>query len=203
MNRIHETVSHYLIGGLAESTKRQYTKIQNKFVGFCQALGVSPCPSQAETILSFLAWAKLESGSNGGVNAQLAAIRNLHLINGFHPKAMGDPRIQLMRLGMNKQAKKKDSREPMSCSLLYQIKATLSPNCPDDILFFAALTTGFYGMLRIGEMAASAVNEPPVRVEGIKWIADRVEIPIQWSKTDIEGRGTTIILPTTGTEICP
>ena len=134
---------------MAESTKKKYEATQQRFLNFCKDMKVQPCPCSASTVLWFLAHEKMTRGA-GGAPGTLAAIKNLHTMNGYRADALEDARIRQIRLGLAKETRNLDERDPISSEDLRKICLNLTPDLYGSAMLKAALCLGFFGLLRIG-----------------------------------------------------
>ena len=192
-----------ITNALAESTKRKYEAIQQRFLNFCKDLKEQPCPCSALTVLRFLAEEKETRGA-GGAPGTLAAIRNLHTMNGSKTEALDDPRIKLIRLGLAKDSGMKVERDPISSEDLRKICSGLSLEEGGPIMLKAAMCLGFFGLLRIGEITAGRKEtNPTLTLSSLTWKECLLEVKLWKSKSDRTRKGVTVIVPKTGSSICP
>ena len=106
--------------------------------------------------------------------------------------------------GFRRSTHEKDTRLPISITLLKQLLAILPAICRDNYeanMFSAAFTLAFFGFLRVGEITVCSLKKigHPLFRRDIELIADdkSVRVTIRHSKTDQVGKGTTIIIPPT------
>ena len=192
-----------LTGALAESTKKKYAAIQQKFLDFCADLRVLPCPCSTETVLRFLAWGR-QSQAGGGAPGVLAALRNLHTMNGANPKALDDPRIAQARLTLARDIQTKEERAPLTSDDLKRIFASLSDGTEGNRMVKAALSLGFFGLLRVADFTSFRTDaNPPLTLDSLTWRDSFLEVKLWRSKADRTQRGSTISIPKTGSLICP
>ena len=102
--------------------------------------------------------------------------------------------------GFRRSTHEKDTRLPISITLLKQLLAILPAICRDNYeakMFSAAFTLAFFGFLRVGEITVGSLKKigHPLFRRDIELIADdkSVRVTIRHSKTDQVGKGTTII----------
>ena len=169
---------------------------------FCADLGTSPCPAAADTALWFLSWKK-EQGSLD-VSGTLAAIRNLHTVNGAAATGLSDPRLSQMRTALAKLVKVQEERDPISSVDLRRIFLGLNESKSDSRVLKAALSLGFFGLLRMAELTSSKKDkDPALTTSSLAWSRDHVVVRIWKSKTDRTRRSVTVSIPRTGSSICP
>ena len=96
--------------------------------------------------------------------------------------------------GFRRPTREKDTRLPISITLLKQLLAILPAICRDNYeanIFSAAFTLAFVWFLQVGEITVCSlknIGHPVFR---------RNSVTIRHSKTDQVGKGTTIIIPPT------
>ena len=134
----------------------------------------------------------------------LAAIRNLHLMNGQKAEALEDPRLKQVKMALAKEVRVKESRDPISSEDLKKIFASWKEDSGNCRMLKAALSLGFFGMLRIGEITASkGAANPAITLDSLDWKKGHLEVKLWRSKSDRTARGTTVVIPKTGSAICP
>ena len=192
-----------MTGALADSTKKKYTAIQQSFMNFCANLNVSSCPATTDTVMRYLAWKK-QSGSGVDTAGVLAALRNLHALNGMNTSGLNDPRIGLIRTSLARQVKVKEERAPISSADLRRIFLGLQEARAENRMLKAALSLGFFGLMRIGDITSSRQDSnPPLTPGSLSWSETFLEVKLWRSKTDRTLRGATVSVPRTGSLICP
>ena len=164
---------------------------------------VQPCPCSAVTVLRFLANEKETRGA-GGSPGTLAAIKNLHTMNGSRAEALEDPRIRQIRIGLAKESRTLDERDPISSEDLRKICLNLTSDLRGSAMLKAALCLGFFGLLRIGELTAGKKEvNPSLTMSSLTWKQGFLEVKLWNSKTDRTSQGVTVKVPRTGSSICP
>ena len=178
MDRLDRESTRLISNALAESTKRKYEAIQQRFLNFCKDLKVQPCPCSALTVLRFLADEKETRGA-GGAPGTLAAIKNLHTMNGSKAEALEDLRIRQIRLGLAKESRTMDERDPISSEDLRKICLNLSLDQRGSTMLKAAMCLGFFGLLRIGELTAGRREaNPTLTMSSLTWKEGFLEVKL-------------------------
>ena len=101
-------------------------------------------------------------------------------------------------------------RRPITCAVLKRGKGVLDLNNRDQTMVWAALTMGTLGLLRGGEFALDErepVSSPKLlRVGSIRFERVNgtrvVRVLLKNSKTDRQGRGVTVTIGQTGSDVC-
>lgn len=105
------------------------------------------------------------------------------------------------------QGNRKDTRLPITSSLLIDIVVTLPKVCATGFearLFTAAFTLAFHGLMRVGELAIKKGSKNHTVQFGDVNIFDKyMAVHLASSKTDQLGKGSVIFIPVQVTGPCP
>ena len=200
--------------GIASSTRRTYDSAQRKFLEFCRwsqrvnANG-SPLPASEWTLMLFATHLSRTIKASS-IKVYFAGIRSLHIENGFPNPLSNCLRLERVLRGIKRsQGDSKRQRLPVTLTVLSRIRAVLNFECYDDVLFWAACCTGFFGFLRSGEFTTPnskfdsrihlAVDD--LRID--KHVNPKVIfLHLKCSKTDPFRQGHTIRLGVSGNVVC-
>ena len=161
-----------------------------------------PLPG-TDTVLSYYAAHLSATLQPTSVRTYMSAIRNLHVELGYdYPSGPTTLLCRVMQ-GISHLPNSERTRLPITMPLLRrlcsQIRTPHLRSPQDKSMLHAALTVGFHGFLRCGEL----VN---LTRDDITLAADltALGVRIQHSKTDQSGKGFTLLIgPSPDQEICP
>ena len=148
---------HFLIQGVAPSTRKAYASGQRKFVEFCRQAGKlhpngSPCPADEWTsrlFVSFLA----DSIQHSSIKVYFSAVRSLHIEQGFPDPLLNCLWLQRgLRVFKGSQGSPAAWRLLITDSLLLVIHRALDLNIFYHCAFWAACMLGSFGFLRAAEL---------------------------------------------------
>lgn len=113
--------------------------------------------------------------------------------------------------GLRRQGSKSDSRAPITVPLRRKLLLVLDKVCAsmyESKMYKAAFPLVFGAFLRVGEFTAHAKNRPYERRLSLSDVqlspvGDVLRLHIRFSKTDQFGAGTTVLLASSGSDICP
>lgn len=158
----------------------------------------------------FVALLHKKNCSHNTVNVYLAGVRALHISEGF-----SDPLSQCLRLklavravGMNSAPPKQ--KLPITLEILEKMfKVVGHHNSFDYIMFWSALTLGYFGLLRAAEFTVTSTKFNPyihLTVSDIH-LHNEASLPyfllnIKNSKTDKLNKGVQICIGCSGHEVC-
>ena len=205
--RLEQSWRRLVHNALAESTHKTYNSGINKFINFCGTFGYIICPAEESTLLNFIAFMG-ETLAFSTVKTYLSGVRFLHLSLGFDNPFAKFPRTKLALKGLKREAAPTRKRLPVTPQILLLIKRHLTPNY-EDLLFWAATLTAFFGFLRVSEFTTSSSYDPTTDLGPFDIRFDSLADPtsativIKASKTDPFKEGTTIALGATGDALCP
>ena len=200
---------------LALNTQRTYSSAQKRFIRFCEDHGFlrangSPCPASEVTILRFVGHLS-DTCKASSVKVYLAAIRSLHIFNGFQDPLVGCLRIPLVVRGLRRKSPVQENRKmPITPSVLCAIKAELDFSKYEDILLWAVCCTAFFGFFRASEYTTSKETLAKGSFLSLQDVTiDKHDSPsciflnLRFSKTDQFGKGCTVVLAWPDSFICP
>ena len=182
------------------------------------AFSLEAYPIDSEKVTLFVAFLGVQGLSLSTIESYLSALRHYCLIAnpGSLTPSFRTPFMSLLLRGIkrtNLHTQKSVVRLPITISLMHKMKAVLAVN-PDSylhVLLWAACCVGFFGFLRCGEFLIpdqeSFVPSKHLSLADI-WLDKSmpqwcVHARIKCSKTDQFFQGATVILGSTGQEVCP
>ena len=200
--------------GIAKTTRKTYDSAQRKFLEFChwsQCLNAngSPLPASEWTLMLFTTHLS-QTIKASSIKVYLAGVRSLHIENGFANPLSNCLRLERVIRGI-KRSQGISTREwlPVTLTVLSRIRTVFNFECYDDVLFWAACCTGFFGFLRSGEFTTSNSNfDSRIHLTLADVQIDKnvdpkvIFVRIKCSKTDPFRQGYTIRLGITGKDIC-
>eukprot|EP00794_Sanderia_malayensis_P005038 gene5038-biopygen4099 len=204
-----------MANSLAANTQKTYASAQKRFIAFCAEYGFlnrhgSPFPVSELTLLRFIS-SLSPSCKASSIKVYLSAVRALQLRHGFCDPLDGCVRVPMAIRGLRRQqAAPPKQKMPITPFVLRLIKLELDMSRPDDIMFWAACLTAFFGFLRASEFtvppegftASKQLTVDDISIDQHP-VPDRVFLRLRFSKTDQFGKGCTVIFPRTSGPLCP
>ena len=138
---------------VAQSTQRTYQSEINAYSLFCSRFNIAPLPASVLT-LQYFCVDKSQSVSYKTLKVYLAAIRLMHIENGFSDPTT-DESLHLVCRGIRRQQHNSErTRMPITINVLrtlkYQLR-TSQRSLLEQCLLWTAFTLSFYGFLRASE----------------------------------------------------
>ena len=208
----------YFQNGLAPSTQKAYNSAKKRYILFCSEKGLTPLPASENQLCQFVSLLADQNLCHNTIKSYLAAIRHLHIAQGF-----GDPHIhsmakleQVLKGIKSVQCKKPNnriSRLPISPDHLDKMRVVWlkEPTTFDGKMLWAAATLCFFGFLRSGEIAIpsdSAFDESAhlsfsdVTVDCLRH-PQVIRVCLKTSKTDPFRVGINIFVGRADNRLCP
>jgi len=168
-------------------------------------------PPQVDQLAQFVAYMSLGGLSSRTAELYLSAISFQCKTSNLQDTTKHFIVTKLIE-GFRRTSKAKRLRLPITYSLLESILTKLPAVCRDEYescLFSAVFALAFFGFFRVGELAVAKQNSVDVsKVVGIQDITFEAEdkallVLVRFSKTDQLGRGVTLRLGRTNSDICP
>ena len=151
-----ETEAHRLTNAsLANSTQAIYRHRVSSFEFFRKKLGVNDMwPAPVAHVIAYKSQMSIDGKAPSTISTYISAIAFVHKINGWT-----DPTdnfiVQKLKEGCKRLKGNKDSRRPITLSILRQLCSLTHGICStqfEAIMFKAAFVLAFLGFLRVGEI---------------------------------------------------
>ena len=182
---------------MAPSTSSTYRAGTRRYLS-CLAYRQKSLPGSKHTVALFAAYLSRTLQANT-IQVYVAAVSHLHLSRGFSSPTSNNPMLNLTIRGIQRSqapAHLRPKQLPLTNTMLDRMLGLLDTDplgTHDRLMLKAALTLGFFGLLRVSEFTTTSVRafDPkthPTR-QDIAWTKDFF---IKRSKTDQTGKGTII-----------
>lgn len=178
----------YALAEKSEATRRAYRSDFDHFTSWCDQRQVEPLPASIDTVAAYFA-----DLADGGLKAstimrRAAAIGYAHRLRGVEPPTNAEPVKAVLRGIRRRIGTAVNRKAPATARLL----VSMLKRVPDTITGKrdrALLLIGFAAALRRSELVALDVSDVELHERGII-------IHIRQSKTDQEGEGQQVAVPT-------
>ena len=210
ITRLDPIVQFYCYSGLADSTRKTYQVGVNRYSQFCNSYSAVPFPVSESLLCYFVATLAQQGLAPATIRTYLAGVRHAQIMRGYeephHNSSL--PRLHLLQAGVRRvrahqgipQAR---TRLPILPTHLRQIRAIWNTSSdPDVSMWWAAVTTAFFGFFRLGEITVPSATAFDSRVH-LCWgdvAVDSTESPtvirihLKFSKCDQFGQGVQVFL---------
>ncbi|TPG45714.1 integrase [Roseomonas nepalensis] len=181
----------------AANTRRAYRAAWQDFIAWCTIEGRSSLPATPETVGTFLA-ARANTHKAASLSIRLVAIGQAHRLAG-HRLDTGHPAIRETMKGIRRTHGTAPTKKSAAISAVIRDAVDALARRPSlrAARDRALLLIGFAAALRRSELVALDVAD-------VAFVAEGVILNLCRSKTDTEGRGTEIAIPTGSSErTCP
>ena len=181
--------------GLAGSTRSSYSTAQKRYLTFCSLFHLSPLHLSEHTLCLFAAFLANEGLQARTISAYLWGLRHFQITTLGRGCTHLRGHLRLTTLGRG---------------------CTMSPGVPlnqvvhpfNNVLYWAAACTAFFGLLRLGEVFPKSAGEaPPLQLQDLSTDSHTrpsiIKRLIRRSKTDPFGRGYFVVLGKSGHATCP
>lgn len=182
-----EAAKEYASNARSAATKRAYESQWKGFIAWCAENGRTALPADSVTVVAYLT-ARAKNGTSASTLSQgIVAIREAHRLAGAAEPV--DRHVQEVWKGIRRKIGTASApSDPLTIDLLRPILAAM-PGTLRGIRDGAMLAIGFHGAFRRSELVG-------LDVEDLKWSNKGLVIKIRRSKTDQEGKGQTVGIPT-------
>ncbi|XP_048578830.1 uncharacterized protein LOC125560693 isoform X2 [Nematostella vectensis] len=211
-------VKHYADKALAINTKRTYHAGEKQFIDFCLMNRLFDShgdilPASESTLIYFVTFLARRV-KHGTIRTYLAAVRNMHIENGFQDPIQGRLILNKVLRGILRvQGQHKTARQPVTPQLLKAIRPVLLSwlSAHDFHMIWAAFTLAFFGFLRCSEFTCPGVrnfdivyNLSPVDINFHPNPSAPLymKVVIKASKTDPFRQGTVLTIARSGCDLC-
>ena len=139
--------------GLRGSTHQVYSSGQKKYFMFCTIYNYLPLPTNEKMLCNFVAFLNLQGLKASTVQVYLAAIKSLHIYEGYSYPSGEMPRLGLILRALKNESKPPVKKLPITFDLLCRIvNSSILPFGYDRLLFITVCSLLFHGGFRCGEV---------------------------------------------------
>lgn len=174
----------------AESTKACYKTHRKKYLAFCKDLGLCPAPASTSTICRYVAYLG-RSYAFTTIQQYINIIRIIHLDLGLDNPLHNNWILHSLLKGLKRgKGAEQSAKLPINPEDLKRIHGALNLTVAEDCVFWAAILTCFFGLLRVSNV--SSCKGPSLR--DISVTGKGIIMTIRKSKT-IQFKERTHIIP--------
>lgn len=177
----------------ADNTRRAYASDARQFEAWCWERELEPLPARPEAVAAYLAALAQAGKADSTIARHLAALAWQHRQAGHVPPQHRDPHqvIADTLAGIRREQRARPSRKKaaLSAADLARMVAACDGQGTRAIRDRAVLALGLAGALRRSELVALQLADCELVREGVR-------LTIRHSKTDQEGAGQVIAIPT-------
>ena len=212
ISQLTENAEYYLSVSIAPNARRNYTSAVASYNTFCASHNLVSFPPTEHTLILFATHISTFS-SHSNVKLHLCAVKHQSIVQGDHIPFRDYDRLYLLLRGIKRsqgRAYSMPKRLPITPSLLRIINQNLfnsSRLFEDKVMIWAAITTAFFGFLRISEYTAQRKTSfdpsSTLLLADITIRNDSVKLHIKSSKTDPFRQGVTVRIESNNTILCP
>jgi site-specific recombinase XerD len=203
LDSVEDRAASLAFASMSANTKKAYKVDIAQYSTWCKAHDVCPFPAEPKYVRLYIA-SMSETASSSKINRALSAIDkiNQHLGAG---KTRSDFSVSSVMSGIRRSDTRKPNKVPAATSdkLLLLVGAAKNSGVSRsritrDVAILLACT---WGALRASEVSDLMLSNLEICKDGES--VTRIVLTIAKSKTDQEGKGETVILPRTNTDLCP
>lgn len=187
------TARVYRAHAKAANTIRAYHSDWRQFEGWCDERALDPMPARPEVVATYLASLGLAGKADSTIGRHLAAIGWRHRQEGHAPPSGRDERMviadTLAGIRREQRARPSAKKAAISAADIARMIAMADGMGSRVVRDRAVLALGFAAALRRSELAALQLSD-------VTFVEDGLKLTIRHSKTDQEGEGQVIAVPT-------
>jgi len=194
-----------LANHIRPGTQRAYMKVVFRYSNFCIERQLQAFPPSPYTLRLFMA-SLAESCSGDTIANYVTAIRTFCRDNSIPCESiMHDYGISKSIVALKHLCVPRIRRQKCAITIpqLKEIHSKLNMSTLKHATFWAMMTVGFHGLLRLGEMAQHADTRRLLLRKHLVWHEKGVFLTIPASKTDQNYKVATIFLSETSDVTCP
>ncbi|EQC24749.1 hypothetical protein SDRG_17359 [Saprolegnia diclina VS20] len=220
--RLATVIRDFQDAALATSTRGRYAAAWEQWRAWRERQGYHPwlSPDQREQsngLINYVLYLRDQGNSAGTIRSKLCGVAWHHQVHRGYNVAL-EPDHQLVLRGIERTDGPAQRKEPVSIGMLWQMRAGLDFNVPQQRSLWGAALLGFFFLLRKSEYLHEGARPAMhgIRVKDVRFTtrfetvartvdeAHEVHVTIPSSKTDQRGDGTTLRLARSGsTWLCP
>ena len=212
IRQLNENAQYYLEISIAPTTHRNYSSAVNLYRSFCSQHQITSFPPCEHTLILFATHIAAHT-SHGNVKLHLCAVKHRSILLGHDIPFSDFHRLYLLLRGIKRAQGRSHSlpkRLPITPILLRTIKENLfnsSRLFQDKVMIWAAITTAFFGFLRVSEYTTTRKTQydptSTLLASDVRIRNDSVRLHLKTSKTDPFRQGVTVRIEANNTILCP
>jgi site-specific recombinase XerD len=195
LDRALAAAHDFALAEKATSTRTAYTSDFRDFAAWCESVGESALPASVGAVAAYIVALAQRGLKASTIKRRLAAVRYAHRLAKFEPPTSSEA-VKAVHRGIRRSV---GVRPDQKSAATAKIVAKMLRGIPSDSFAGkrdkALLLVGFAGALRRSELTA-------IDFEHLAFTNEGVLLAIPKSKTDQEGRGQEIAIPT-GSKLRP
>ena len=176
----------------AANTLRAYASDWCQFEGWCDERGLEPLPARPEAVATYLAALALTGKADSTIGRHLAAIGWKHRQDGLVAPTARDRRMviadTLAGIRREQRARPSGRKAAISATQLNAMLVQAEGEGSRSIRDRAILALGMAAALRRSELVALELRD-------LKWVDEGLRLTVRVSKTDQDGEGQVIAVP--------
>lgn len=198
---------NYFTKGLSANTHRTYSAAQRQYLDFCSKHDLTPLPADETTLLLFVTHLAQRIRPQS-IKVYLAGVRALHLSNGHHSPLTNTIKLNQTLRGIEREHFITTTKKlPITFDLLCQMHPLIDLTDFDDVVYWSAMTTAHFLLLRAGEFVTTDSSQTVPSIcdlqletspEGQEYMA----LHISKSKTDQKRQGVTLYTGHANHKVC-
>ena len=158
-NKLEQDLRSTQKSAYAQGTLNNFLCYWRAFIRFSKKYKIYEWPVSVHTLCLFAQHLAYTFHSSKSVRNYLFGIRTLHILARMEPPNLKDIEVSLTLRGLAKKMKNTVRRaHPLTPSILLDILSLLNLNKKADLVFWATLVVGFFGMLRKSNLMPDAKN---------------------------------------------
>jgi hypothetical protein len=191
---LDKKVQDLIDNGYAANTSKTYRSGIKKYFSFCHQFGINPVPASETNLMRYIAFLSNKYNPRS-IPVYMAAVRAFHINTGMtYPDQQY--RAKVMIRGLQRGAPPPDQKEPISLNILAQMYQFIDFNSFDGCMLWAAMTTAFFGCLRVDELLRLSDVTFHVLDDGTNYC----QISVTVAKCD--NNGFTRVIGCSGSHVC-
>ena len=212
LDHLHKKSQYLLSKSIAPSTTRHYTSAMRSYHTFCTHYDLQHNPPTEQNLILYATHVSSYS-SHKNVKLHLAAIKHFTTIQGSHVQFRDFTRLYTLMKGIKRAQGKKFStpkRQPITPTTLLTIRNNLFASSrvyEDKLMLWAAITTAFFGFLRVSEYTSSHKTKydpsATLQYDDLSLDNHTATLHIKASKTDPFRQGIHLRLAANDSLLCP
>ena len=194
----------------AAGTLRNLMTQWRSFHRFCKRYNINQWPVSEHVMCLYAQFLAFSFHAAKSIRNYLYGIRTLHFLAKVQPPNLKDPEVRLTLRGISKILAKPVKRaQPLTPDIMMDMFAYLDMSKHRDLVFWAIILTGFFGMLRKSNLIPDKVESfDPVRQltrQHISFEGDIAVIHVTWAKNIqcMERQMTIPVFKIPGSPLCP
>lgn len=201
---MYDEAKQLVNSGLKDNTHKTYTSAQRQYVKFCERYSLNVLPASEDQLLAYVAHLNKRDLSHSTVSVYLAAVRSLHVTEGYSDPLKDCQRLARAVRGVAITHQSPKQKLPITFNIMSRI-IPYTTSTYDSYMMWTAMNLAYFGLLRASEYCVTTPpfnNKKDLRLCDVSMQNNGLIVNLKCSKTDKCNNGVEVYIGCSENPVC-